>query len=100
MNLSGKTAIVTGGARDIGRAISLKLASLGANVVVNYFNKPEDGEETVKLIKASGGNAIAVKADMTSWEGCQSLVAAAQKAFGDEIHYLINNAGGLVARKK
>lgn len=100
MNFSGKTAIVTGGARDIGRAISLKLAALGANVVVNYFNKASDAEETIRLIEAAGGKGIAVKADMTSWADCQGLVAAARKAFGEEIHLLVNNAGGLVARKK
>ncbi|WP_020567829.1 SDR family NAD(P)-dependent oxidoreductase [Neolewinella persica] len=100
MDFSGKTAIVTGGARDIGRAISLKLASHGANVVVNFFNKSSDADETIRLIEAAGGKAIAVKADMTKWEDCQQLVAAARKAFGEEIHYLVNNAGGLVARKK
>jgi len=79
MILSGKTAIVTGGARDIGRAISLKLASLGANVVINYFNKPADGEETLRQIEAAGGKAVAVRADVTSMEGCQSLVDAAHE---------------------
>jgi len=100
MNLTGKTAIVTGGARDIGRAISVKLASLGANVVINYFNSVDDGNETLRLVEAAGGKGIAVKADMTDWGDCQRIVTEAQKAFGDEIHYLINNAGGLVARKK
>lgn len=65
MNLSGKTAIVTGGARDIGRAISVKLATMGANVVINYFNSIEDGNETLRLVKEAGGQGIAVKADMT-----------------------------------
>jgi len=85
MNLTGKTAIVTGGARDIGRAISVKLASLGANVVINYFNSVDDGNETLRLVEAAGGKGIAVKADMTDWGDCQRIVT---------------EAGGLVARKK
>jgi len=100
MSLQGKTAIVTGGARDIGRAISVKLAGMGANVVVNYFNKKSDADETLDIIKSNGGNAVAVKADMTKWADCHHLVAEAQKAFGQEVHILVNNAGGLVARKK
>jgi len=100
MNLSGKTAIVTGGARDIGRAISLKLASMGANVVVNYFNRKEDADTTLEQIKAAGGNAIAVHADVTKQEDCENMVKAAQEAFGNDVHILVNNAGGLVARKK
>lgn len=100
MSLQGKTAIVTGGARDIGRAISLKLASMGANVVVNYFRSKADGDETLSQIKAAGGNGIIVQADMTKWDEVQNLVAESQKAFGNDIHVLVNNAGGLVARKK
>lgn len=100
MDLTGKTAIVTGGGRDIGRSISIKLASLGANVVLNYFNTPTAANETLAVIKAAGGNAIAVKADLTKWDECQRLTEEAKKAFGDQIHILVNNAGGLIARKK
>lgn len=99
MKLSGKTAIVTGGGRDIGSAISIKLAAMGANVVINYYNSPKDAEATLATIKENGGNAIAVQANLTKWEECSKLVDEAKKAFGDEIHILVNNAGGLVARK-
>ena len=99
-NLKGKTAIVTGGGRDIGRAISIKLASMGANVVVNYYNTPTDAEETLRQIKSSGGSAISVKADLTKWDECYRLADEARLAFGDSIDILVNNAGGLVARKK
>jgi len=99
MKLSGKTAIVTGGGRDIGSAISIKLASMGANVVINYYNSPKDAEATVATIKENGGNAIIVKADLTKWEECTRLVEEAQKAYGEKIDILVNNAGGLVARK-
>ncbi len=100
MELTGKTAIVTGGGRDIGRSISIKLASLGANVVINYYNTPTDAEATLATIKEVGGNAIAVKADLTKWDECTRLVDESKKAFGDNIHVLVNNAGGLIARKK
>ncbi|RMD73791.1 MAG: 3-oxoacyl-ACP reductase FabG [Bacteroidetes bacterium] len=100
MNFSGKTAIVTGGGRDIGRAISIRLAEGGANVVINYFNNPAPAEETLRIIREKGGQAIAVKADLTQWDECFRLVDEARKAFGPHIHILVNNAGGLVARKK
>ncbi len=61
MRLSGKVAIVTGGARDLGRAISVKLAAEGAKVCLNYFDNPEDAEKTLAMIKADGGEAIAVR---------------------------------------
>ena len=98
-NLEGKVAIVTGGARDIGRAVSEALASQGAKVVVNYFRSSADGEATVEAIKAAGGEAIAVAGDMTRQEDVDSLFAEARKAFGDSIDILVNVVGGLVARK-
>ena len=67
MDLTGKTAIVTGGGRDIGRAISIKLAASGANVALNYYNSPDAANETLDIIKKNGGNGIAVKADLTKW---------------------------------
>ena len=97
--LEGKVAIVCGGARDIGRAVSEALAANGAKVVVNYFNKPEDGQTTVAAIKSAGGEAIAVGGDMTNPADVENLVAEARKAFGDSIDVLVNVVGGLVARK-
>lgn len=99
MSIENKVAIVTGGGRDIGRAISEELASRGAKVVVNYFNTPSDGEATVAAIKAAGGEAIAVPGDMTKAADVAKVVAASQKAFGDSIDILVNVVGGLVARK-
>jgi 3-oxoacyl-[acyl-carrier protein] reductase len=98
--LAGKVAVVTGGARDIGRAISMKLASLGASVVVNYFDNADDAGETIKKITAAGGKAVAIQGDMTKEEDVRKLVESACSAFGAKIHILVNNAGGLVARKK
>ena len=100
MKFAGKTAIVTGGSRDIGRAISVKLASEGANVVVNYFSNEADADATLAAIEAAGGGkGIKVKADVTKADEVAAMVAASQAAFGDAIHILVNNAGGLVARK-
>lgn len=99
MKLTGKVAIVTGGGRDIGKAVSLKLAQQGAKVVVNYNSSSAGAEETVAAIQRAGGNAIAVKADITKGAEVAKLVAEAQKAFGNEIHILANVAGGMVARK-
>jgi len=99
VDLKNKVAIVAGGARDIGRAVSEALASEGAKVVVNYFNKPADGEATVAAIKKAGGEAIAIKGDMTKQADVENLVAECRKAFGDSIDVLVNVVGGLVARK-
>jgi len=97
--LKDKVAIVTGGSRDIGRAVSVKLAGEGAKVVVNYCNNEEAANETVSAIEASGGTAVAVKGDMMKPEEVTALVAASQTAFGDKIDILVNVTGGLVERK-
>ena len=95
----GKVAVVTGGARDIGRAISVKLAKEGAKVVVNYFNSESGAKETLDEIKSFGGEAIAVKADVSNLNDIKHLKAKTVEAFGDKVHILVNNAGGLFARK-
>lgn len=95
-----KVAIVTGGGRDIGRAICLKLAEQGAAVVVNYHSSKAGAEETVAQIKAANGRAIAVQADVTDVASINRMVEETQRAFGEAIHILVNNAGGLIARKK
>lgn len=97
--LEGKVAIVTGGARDIGRAVSEKLAANGAKVVVNYCNNADAGAATVQAIESAGGTAVAVAGDMTKQGDVENLVSEARKAFGDSINILVNVVGGLVARK-
>lgn len=98
-SLAGKVALVTGGARDIGRAVSVRLAELGAGVAVNYFDNPEQAEETVSSIIARGGKAVAIQGDVTNHSSVDHLVAKSCEAFGPAIHILVNVAGGLVARK-
>lgn len=97
--LKGKVAVVTGGSRDIGKAISIKLAKEGARVVVNYYNSEAGAKETVAEIISFGGEAIAVKADISKLADIKTLKAKAVEAFGDKIDILVNNAGGLFARK-
>ena len=97
--LKGKVAVVTGGARDIGRAISIKLASEGAKIVVNYFDNENDAKETIQLIEQAGGQAIAVYADVTKQADIDTMVAKTVEAFGEKVDVLVNVAGGLFARK-
>lgn len=103
MNLQGKTAVVTGGSRGIGRAISLRLAAMGALVYINYVSRPDAAEETKALIEAAGGKARTIAFDVA--DGMQ--IQDAFKRIADEagrIDILVNNAGitrdGLLARMK
>ena len=95
----GKVAIVTGGSRDIGRAISVKLAKEGAKVVVNYNNSESGAKETLDEIKSFGGDAIMVKANVSKLDEIKYLKAKTVEAFGERIDILVNNAGGLFGRK-
>mmetsp|Transcript_7434 Transcript_7434/g.12551 ORF Transcript_7434/g.12551 Transcript_7434/m.12551 type:complete len:248 (+) Transcript_7434:1551-2294(+) len=99
MKLAGQTAIVTGGGRDIGRAAAQKLASEGANVAINYFASSAGADAAVAEIQAAGGKAFAMQGDLTKQEDVDALVAKAVQDFGG-INILVNNAGGLIARKK
>src|SRR4051794_31823681 len=99
MRLQGKLAIVTGGSRDIGRDVCVQLAREGAKVVINYLNSEADAIETRNLIEKEEGQCIIVKGDMTKWEDAQKLVAESRKTFGEEVHILVNVAGGLFGRK-
>jgi 3-oxoacyl-[acyl-carrier protein] reductase len=99
IKFNGKVAVVTGGSRDIGRAISVKLAKEGAKVVVNYHSSESSAKETVDEILSFGGMAIAVKADVSKVDEIQLLKEKTVEAFGDKIDILVNNAGGLFARK-
>ncbi|GAB1416585.1 SDR family NAD(P)-dependent oxidoreductase [Paludibacter sp.] len=99
MKLKDKVAIVTGGARDLGRAISIKLASEGAKVVINYFDNENDAVETLAVIKNAGGEGIIVQGDMTKSTDVKKLFDAGVAAYGNKIDILVNVVGGLVGRK-
>jgi 3-oxoacyl-[acyl-carrier protein] reductase len=99
IDLQGKVALVTGGARDIGRATVLELAASGAAVAVNYLGSEDRANELVKEITGNGGKAIAIKADVTNQFQIAGMMQQIQDQLG-KIDILVNNAGGLLARKK
>lgn len=99
MRFENKVAFVAGGARDIGKAVSLELAAGGAKVAVNCFQSRESGEEIVAQITASGGEAILVQGDMTVAADVERTVAETREAFGGAINILVNVTGGLIARR-
>ncbi|HZU75981.1 MAG TPA: 3-oxoacyl-ACP reductase family protein [Dehalococcoidia bacterium] len=92
MRCKGKVALVTGGSRGIGRAICLRLAEEGAVVAVNYPDPSEPAQEVVDAIRAGGGTALAVQADVGAKAEIDRMVAAVLAAFG-RIDVLVNNAG-------
>ncbi len=94
VDLVGKHALVTGGGTGIGRAISLGLARCGATVVVNYSRSQEDANQTVSDIRAGGGQAVSVKADVTDENQVESVVKRSVQEFGG-LDILVANAGGL-----
>jgi 3-oxoacyl-[acyl-carrier protein] reductase len=99
-DLTGKIALVTGGARDIGRAVSLALAGQGADVVINYHGSESAAAETAQRVRALGRRACIVRADVTKKSEVEQLTREAL-AFGNgRIDILVNNAGGLVKRAK
>lgn len=89
--LAGKVALVTGGARNIGRAISMELAAAGAAVAVNTRNSVGDGEAAVKAIRDAGGDAELFVADIGDAAAAKAMVASALKRFG-RIDFLVLNA--------
>ncbi|MFZ6779733.1 SDR family oxidoreductase [Undibacterium sp. Ji83W] len=89
-----KTAIVTGGSRGIGQAISLRLAADGFAVVVNYAGNVAKAQETVSAIQAAGGKAIAVQGDVSKPEEVAQLFATAKEVFG-RIDVVVNSAGSM-----
>ncbi|HEY8891653.1 MAG TPA: 3-oxoacyl-[acyl-carrier-protein] reductase [Clostridium sp.] len=101
--LKGKTAVVTGASRGIGRAIALKLAKLGVNIVVNYRKSQDAVVEVVKEIEALGVKALAVQADISSYDDVGNMMKKCMEEFGS-IDILVNNAGitkdGLLMRMK
>jgi 3-oxoacyl-[acyl-carrier protein] reductase len=92
IDLSGKSAVVTGGSRGLGRAIAIRLAQQGADVAISYRGNAVAAQETVSAVEATGRKALAVQADVTQPEAAAELIKAALDAFG-KIDILVNNAG-------
>ena len=103
MLLDGKSALVTGGSRGIGRAIAIKLASEGAAVAINYAGNAKAAEEVKSIIEAAGGKAMIVQADVSNGESVDAMIKEVVDTFGG-IDILVNNAGitrdGLLMRMK
>jgi 3-oxoacyl-[acyl-carrier protein] reductase len=92
IDLSGRTALVTGGSRGIGRAIALRLAGQGANVAFSYRGNQAAADATVGDIEGLGRKGLAVQADVSDADAADSLVKAVIEAFG-KVDILVNNAG-------
>ncbi|MBM3189756.1 MAG: glucose 1-dehydrogenase [Chloroflexi bacterium] len=90
--LEGKVAVVTGSSSGLGRAIAVMFAQEGAKVLVNADSNVAGGQETVRMIKDAGGEAIFVQADVSKSADCKRMMRAAVDAFG-RIDVLVNNAG-------
>lgn len=97
--LAGKTAIVTGGGRDIGRACALRLAEAGALVAINYHRSSEGADSAVAEIIAGGGRAFAQQGDLTSDADVAALVDSACSELSGKIDILVHVTGGLLARR-
>jgi 3-oxoacyl-[acyl-carrier protein] reductase len=92
IDLSGKSAVVTGGSRGIGKAIALRLAGQGADVAFSYRGNEAAASATVGEIEALGRRGLAVQADVTDPDAAEGLVKAVVDAFG-KVDILVNNAG-------
>ena len=103
MSFNERVALVTGGSRGIGRAICLRLAELGATVVVNYVSRPDAADETVAIIEKAGGKALTCRFNVADGKEVQAGVKEITAKLG-QIDILVNNAGitrdGLIAMMK
>ena len=98
MILPGQVALITGASSGIGRATAEALAREGVRVGVNYLKNQKGAEEAVETVRKAGGEALAVRADVTRQDEVNALVAAVRKEWG-RIDILVNNAGDLLARR-
>jgi enoyl-[acyl-carrier protein] reductase III len=97
MSLKGKVALVTGGSRGIGRAITLRLAAEGADVVINFFRKRETAESAAAEARGKGVNAPIIKANLAEPEKIDRMFVEIEEKFG-RLDILVNNAASGVAR--
>ncbi|KAA1297571.1 MAG: 3-oxoacyl-[acyl-carrier-protein] reductase [SAR202 cluster bacterium] len=92
LELQGKTALVTGASKGIGKASALKLASMGANVAVNYYSSKNEALDTVKQIKSLGVDSIAIQANVGKLDEVDLMISEVTNKF-EKIDILVNNAG-------
>jgi enoyl-[acyl-carrier protein] reductase III len=97
LSLKGKTALITGGTRGIGRAIAVRLAQVGANVAVNYLRQRTAADETIALIEKEGSKALAIRANVGEPENIHSMVQEIKDTFGG-LDILVSNAASGVLK--
>ena len=90
--MKGRTAIITGASSGIGRAAAVKLASMGADIVINYLGNSQAAEETEKLCIKAGASVLKIKGDVACFDDCMRIAEETVKRFG-RIDILVNNAG-------
>src|ERR1700680_1657211 len=95
--LEGKVAIVTGSSRGIGKAIAERFATEGAGVTVNWGGSEHEAQAVVDSIKANGGDALSVRADVSSSSDVRNLVSSSVAHFG-RVDILVNNAGVMITK--
>lgn len=100
MRFENKIALVTGAARDIGRAIALKLAAEGAHVIINYSQSEEAAHATLSAIRSAGGQGSIFKANLIHPAEVKKLKDFVVSTAGTRLDVLVNNTGGIIARKK
>lgn len=99
VKLAGKTALVTGSAKGLGRRTALELAALGCNVAINYVTSREEAESAVREIQALGREAIAIRADIADADEAKRLVAETEERLGG-VDILVNNAGPFIRERR
>ena len=92
-SLKGKTALITGASRGIGRASALALAKLGAQVLIHYGSAAKEAEDVVAEIRKTGGKADAIAADLAAADGPHKLARQVRSIVGDRLDILVANAG-------
>ncbi|SHH96570.1 3-oxoacyl-[acyl-carrier-protein] reductase [Sporanaerobacter acetigenes] len=92
MNLKGKTALITGGSRGIGRAIAIELSKQGANVVITYINNEVNAKEVIAEVEKSNVRGLAIKADVSNEKDINDMIEIVNNEFGS-VDILVNNAG-------
>ena len=92
MDLTGRSALVTGASRGIGRAIAVALAKVGADVAINYSGNEAAAKQTEDICAAYGVKTLVIKADVSDAESCKAMIDRVKESFG-KIDILVNNAG-------
>lgn len=99
MTLQNKLILITGGARDIGRAITKNLAKNGANLAINFYGSLDEANSLENELKEDNIDALFLQGDMTSEVDVKNFIDQATTKFGTNIHGLVNVSGGLVERR-